>query len=481
MLYATCGLLVVYPEAASPAHVRLVPEAAESLPSVRDGGKTYVFTVRRGLLFSDGKPLSAVNFKAALDRARNPALNSYARLLFHDVRAVEARGRTLMIRLARPNGDLPSRIATPYACPIPTDLPADPAGVPFVPGSGPYAITDYVRGQGFTLVRNRYYRGSRPHVPARIVVTIGGDPRSNLAHVEAGDAELLWDGVPREEHARLVARYGVDRAQLRSQSSLTGAAFLYLNPRSPLFRGNARLRRAVNYAVDRHELARIGFGGALLARRTDQGVAITAPGFRKVDLYPLKGPNLAAARKLAGGALRDRKAVLLGTGGVVGREISEALAFELGRIGLDVDVRTLSLAAIGEKITTSDDWDLSAATWWEDFPDPGEFVLQVYGGPRIHGSRPGLVGPNVRGIATGNVWPQLDDPVLNRELIEAMRLSGPERWRTFAEIDARVLRKWAPIVPLYDPLFVYFVGPGLGCLRPHILVDYSLNTLCLRK
>ncbi len=59
-----------------------------------------------------------------------------------------------------------------------------------------------------------------------------------------------------------------------------------------------------------------------------------------------------------------------------------------------------------------------------------------------------------------------------------MRLTGPARWRSFAEIDARILRRWAPIVPLYDPLFVYFVGPRVGCLRPHALVDYSLNTLC---
>jgi peptide/nickel transport system substrate-binding protein len=482
VLYATCALLLMYPDEPAPARGRVIPEAAESLPKVRDGGRTYVFTVRRGLRFADGKPLTAANFKAALDRARNPELKSYARLVFHDVRSVVARGRRLTIRLARPNGDLPSRVATPYACPIPTDLPADPAGVPFVPGSGPYTVTNFEPGRGFTLVRNRRYRGSRPRVPSRIVVTIGGDPRSNLARVEAGEAELLWEAVPREAHARLVARYGLDRSQLRRQSSMTVAGFLYLNPRSQLLRANARLRRAINFAVDRRELARIGFGGALLARRTDQGVPITAPGFRDVRLYPLKGPNLAAARRLARRALRGRKAILLAVPGVVGRELSEALAFQLGKIGLEVDTRALSLPAIGEALTTpGEPWDISLATWWEDFPDPAAFVLDVYGGPRVHGRRPGLVGPNVRGIATGNAWPQLDDPALNRKLIAAMRLEGAARWRRVTEIDAAVLRDEAPIVPLYDPVFVYFVGPRLGCLRPHVLVDYSLNSLCLTR
>lgn len=480
VLYATCALLLVYPESAVPGSGRVVPEAAESHAVVRDGGRTYVFTVRRGLRFANGQTLGAVNFKAALDRARNPLLKSYSRLVFHDVRRVEARGRQLTIRLARANADLPSRLATPYACPIPTDLPIDPAGVPYVPGSGPYAISEYVRGQQLTLVRNRFYGGTRPRVPGRIVVAIGGEPRTNLARVESGEAELLWDTVPRDEHARLVARYGLDRSLLRRQATTAGVGFLYLNTRGALFRGNARLRRAVNFAVDRRELARLGFGASLFVRRTDQGVLMTAPGFRDFDLYPLKGPNLVVARRLARGALRTGKAVLLGLGGVVGRQLSEAIAFQLGKIGLDVDVRTTTLPGIAETLTAQrDEWDIALATWWEDFPDPAAFVLNVYGGPSVSGRRPGLIGPNVRGAPTGGAWPQLDDRGVNRRLREAMRLAGPARWRAFTELDARILREHASIVPMYDPLFVYLVGPRLDCLRPHTLVDYSLNTLCL--
>src|SRR5262249_17045271 len=161
--YATCATLTAFPDKPAPDGLVPQPEAAAGPPVISRDGRTYVFTVRRGLRFSDGSPLTARNFARALGRVLNPAMASPGAFLFSDVRRVSARGLELRIGLAEPSGDLTTRLALPFACPVPLGFPVDPAGVTLTVGSGPYYIARYVPDSMIVLKPNRDYRGSRPH------------------------------------------------------------------------------------------------------------------------------------------------------------------------------------------------------------------------------------------------------------------------------------------------------------------------------
>src|SRR5262249_55507864 len=231
------------------------PEAAAGPPAISRDGRTYVFTVRRGLRFSDGSPLTAGNFARALDRVLNPAMASPGALMFSDVRRVSARRRTLRRQLPEPSGDLTTRLALPFACPVPIGFPADPAGVTLTVGSGPYYIARYVPDSLIVLERNRYYRGSRPHHVDEVVVSIAGDIDADIKAVEDGRADVLMFAIPSELRPGLAHRYGVNKTQLfRLRGWQTGA--LVLNTSRPIFRGNVALRQAVNYALDRTAIVR---------------------------------------------------------------------------------------------------------------------------------------------------------------------------------------------------------------------------------
>ena len=105
-------------------------ELATRLPRVSRDGRTYVFAVRPGSRFSDGRPLTAANFAAAIRRVRNPFMQSpHARSYAADVVSASARRSTLTIRLRRRAGDFLARLAMPWACPVPVGLPADPLGI----------------------------------------------------------------------------------------------------------------------------------------------------------------------------------------------------------------------------------------------------------------------------------------------------------------------------------------------------------------
>ena len=56
------------------------------------------------------------------------------------IRIAAESGDRLIIRLEKPNPDLVFRVALPFFCPIPVDLPHDPAAVDDVPASGPYYV-----------------------------------------------------------------------------------------------------------------------------------------------------------------------------------------------------------------------------------------------------------------------------------------------------------------------------------------------------
>ena len=158
------------------------------------------------------------------------------------------------------------------------------------------------------LKRNRYYRGTRaPHVD-QIVVQVG-DPEATTAHkVMAGQARRRSQRrARRAEASRTIApKYGVNKQQF---FSIHAADMLYLlmNTERPLFKNNPKLRRAVNFALDRTAMLRVS--GAAQGRRTDSYLPAGVPGYRDVHPYGTRYPDLAKARALAKGNLRSRKAI----------------------------------------------------------------------------------------------------------------------------------------------------------------------------
>src|SRR5690242_19129673 len=85
--YATCLKLLNYPDAAGDLGKELVPDAASALPAVSADGRTYTFTIRKGLRFSppSGERVNAETFKHVFERDLTPALISPAQPFFVDI------------------------------------------------------------------------------------------------------------------------------------------------------------------------------------------------------------------------------------------------------------------------------------------------------------------------------------------------------------------------------------------------------------
>jgi peptide/nickel transport system substrate-binding protein len=470
--YATCATLMAFPDAPAPTGLIPQPEAAAGPPQVSADGLSYVFTVRKGLRFNDGSPLTARNFRRGLSRVLDPAMASPGASLFSDVRRVSARGLTLRIELTKASGDLLTRLALPFACPVPLDFPVDPAGVTLTVGSGPYYIASYVPDSVIVLKRNRYYLGSRPHHVDRVVVTIGGDIDADIKAVEDGRADVLLFTIPSDLRAGLAQRYGVNKSQLlRRPGWQTGA--LVFNTSGALFRDNVALRQAINYAVDRSAIVSAIPSGLLSRTPTDQVMPSGIPGWSDYRLYPLTGPDLLRAHQLAQGNLRGGKAILWTTPGTtpgisVPGPCCQELVSSLQAIGLDVQVKMMASDVIAARAgTPGAPYDMILGEWPLQYPDPGAALVHFLG------------GENARKPSGNSNFAYFDEPAYDRRMAAADRLTGTARFRAFSKLDADIMRNQAPWAPLYEASTWSLYSTRVGCLKLHPVV-WDLAAMCLR-
>ena len=370
LLYATCANLLNYPDKPAPVGSQLEPEVAESLPARSADGKTYTFTIRKGFRFSppSDQPVTAETFRYTIERTLDPRMKSPVQGYMRDVVGVDSylagktrhipgvvvHGNKLIIRLQRPVPDLPARLAMPFFCAVPVGTPIDPKGVSTIPSAGPYRVTSYVPGQAIVLERNPNYRGSRPHHLRRIEVTVGVSKQKTANQVEAGAVDYAMDGVAPTDEPRLAARYGPGSplakkgAQRFFVSLGTAIDFFALNTHRLLF-SDARVRRAVGYAIDRTALARLGNPYTQTPDQpTDDYLPPGVPGFQGLKIYPLR-PDLAAARRLAG--TRQRTAILYTCNVSPCDRLAQVVKANLAAIGVDVQVKAFGFNALFSRIT----------------------------------------------------------------------------------------------------------------------------------
>jgi YVTN family beta-propeller protein len=492
LAFATCAKLLNYPDRPAPAGTRLAPEVAAVMPTVSADGRTYTFTVRRGFRFSppSNRPVTARAFQRALERFLSPRLQSdvtgYFASFFSDiagfrayrtgrtrhVAGVSATDTTLTIRLVRPVARLPALLAMPLLCAVPPNTPIRAGGVEGIPSAGPYFIASHSPNRELVLRRNPNYRGPRPHRLDEIDYRFGVPPTRAVALVQSGHAEYanatIGDqhfarAVPPALQAELDRRYGAHSRAARAGRqryfiNRTLAVLYYmLNSRRPLF-ARARMRQAVNFAIDRAALARNVHPTS--ATPTDQYLPTGMPGFRDADIYPLGAANVPRARRLAAG--RRGRAVMYtcNTSDCVRR--AEIVKANLRAIGIDVHIKRFPLPEMFRREFTGRQpypYDIGTLGWAADYADPSDFIDLMFTDP----TAPVRLAPRDR-----------------REIDAAAKLGGEPRLRAYGKLDIDLAAHAAPFAAFANVTAHDFFSARIGCQTFQPIYGMDLATLCQR-
>jgi ABC-type transport system substrate-binding protein len=476
--YSTCLKLMNYPDANGPKGGQLTPEAAAGFPKVSSGGKVYDFTVNAGFTkFSNGAPVTAANFKAAIDRDADPKMQSPAVPFFSDivgsdkspVSGVKVRGSHLIITLTKASPDFLARMAMPFFCAIPTDLAHDPNGVLAPASAGPYYISDRVPNKSITIKKNPNYKGKRPHNVNQINYVVGNSLDATYLRTQQGATDYAAGGIPPASYAEAAQKYGINKAQFWVKPQI-GVSYFAFNHDRPLFKGAAgtALAKAVNYAIDRPAI--LAQNGYLAGKRTDQILPPGMAGFRDASLYPLKHPDLVTAKKwLAKSGVKDGQTIEYYTSNRGAAPLmAQIVQFNLKQIGLNVNPHLFARAVqIDKEGTRGEPFDITSEGWIADYADPYDFINVLLSGDNLHAS-------NNNNVAYFN------DPTYNKAMRAASLLSGAKRYSTYGNLDVTMMAKnppWAAWRNFNDRILL---SSKVGCFTYNSTYSVDLAALCLK-
>jgi ABC-type oligopeptide transport system substrate-binding subunit len=482
LLDTTCARLFTYPDKPPPAAYRLQPEVVAGWKVSKDF-KTYTFRLRPGFRFSDGKQLQANAFAHAINRVLQLGSASPGRIFVRDIvgaadvsagrarsaRGVVARGFTLTVRLTQPAPDFLARTTLPYFCAVPPGLPASREGRGAFPSAGPFYVQEYRENERVVIRRNPYYDGARiVRLNGFNVDLRGGSPTQLLRSIDRNEVDWghMSSGVFLDSTLDLVRKYGVNQTRFFVRPGL-GIRMLAFNTSRPLFRNNPKLRRAINFALNRQELLQTS-GGPLVSSVTDQHLPNGMPGFRDAKIYPASG-DLARARELARGHLRDAKAVLYTSDFQLPVLAAQVAARQLEQLGLDVTVKPIpyhitSVNYLETLTSRGAAWDIALVLWTPNIPDPHAYLnllleAQLFGGETL---------------------PRLQSRLASVELDRAIGLpQGSARNRAYAKVDAMLAREVAPVAPLNVVHEATLVSDRVGCIVLRPVLD--LAVACIKE
>ncbi|MDX2004660.1 MAG: ABC transporter substrate-binding protein [Meiothermus sp.] len=207
----------------------------------------YTWKIRRGVNFQDGTPLNAEAVKFTIERYRNPENGLRYGSYFARTRSIEVVDDfTLRITNQSYDPEFMERMINLVVVSPAAVQRLGTAGFRANPvASGPFRLTQYVKGERIVLERNpRYWRAGRPYVD-RLIFRIIPDASTRLIELEAGTVHFAVDmasaDLERARRAGLIVNVGKPLGQLN----------IYMNLKRIT---DPNVRRAVNHAINRPAL-----------------------------------------------------------------------------------------------------------------------------------------------------------------------------------------------------------------------------------
>ncbi len=230
---------------ANPRLDGMVPLLAESWE--QPDPQTYVFRLRRGVRFHNGKEFKAEDVAFSFERIRDEKFASPRRSDFLPVQRLEVvNDYTVRFTMSAPFSPFLSKLETLRILPrIPGhDFARQPIG------TGPFSFVEWVSGQHITLRRyNQYWQEDQPYL-AGVQFRPIPEPATRVVALRSGDVDLL-NAVPLKDVSTL------ERDSRIKVYRLSGVVrdHLGFHMQKPPFQNNLNLRLALAWAVDRKTIA----------------------------------------------------------------------------------------------------------------------------------------------------------------------------------------------------------------------------------
>ncbi|MET8772484.1 ABC transporter substrate-binding protein [Streptomyces sp. NPDC004658] len=459
------------------AGAKVVPDLATDTGRPNKDATVWTYTLKKGLKYEDGTPITSADIKYGIERSFAPELSGGAPYLrdwlvgaadyqgpYKDKKGLSAietpDSRTIVFHLDKPEGEFPYLATQTQFTPVPRSKDTGTKYESHPVSSGPYkVVTNENDGEHLVLERNTHWSAAtdeeRKAYPDRIDVrsgldssvinqrlsaSQGADAAAVTTDTNLGPAELAKVSGDKE----LAARVGTGHFGYTN--------YLAFNPKVKPF-DNPKVRQAVAYAIDRSSVVNAAGGSALAEPATTFLPNQKSFGYTPYDPFPAgRSGDPAKAKELLkqAGYANGLTITLTHSNSKdfeTSPEIATAVQDALKKAGITVKLQGLEENDYRDKIhSVKTEPGLFLAHWGADWPSGGPFLAPIFDGRQI-----------VKDGANFNTG-QLNDKSVNDEIDAINKLTdldaAAQRW---GALDKKIGEK-ALVVPLFHPVYKRLYG-----------------------
>ncbi len=345
------------------------PDLAESV-DISDDQLTYTITLRQGIGFHSGRPITSEDVVYSLKRIAGQNVRSQHFAMVDSYQTPDER--TIRIELTQPNAAFTSYLAHPMNAVVdPEVVEANGGSLDQADGgAGPFKLVDWKRDQQLTLERFAdYHLPDRPYVD-RLIYRPISDETARTTALRTGEIHLIHEVAPKDLQI-------LQQADGVVVESVDGTFWEYvgLNCARPPF-DRAEVRQAVAWAVDRaviNELVKFGQATVL------DGGHIPPNHWAYADLHLFGEQDPAEARSLMqrSGVQTPIEAELLVDSSVTYQaRAAEVVKQQLAEVGLEITVRGLESSVFFDRLGKGE-FQMTLVGWM-GFVDPDQWTWNLF-------------------------------------------------------------------------------------------------------
>jgi peptide/nickel transport system substrate-binding protein len=445
----------------------VVPDLAAGKPQVSDSNKTWKYTLKDGIKFEDGTPITSKDIKYGIERVfATDVINGGPTYVIDELAGGDKYkgpykdkaglasiqtpdNKTIIFKLKRPFSDWNYVMAMPTSTPVPQAKDKGDKYQFHPVASGPYKIQSYTPNKQMTLVRNTNWSNDtvRKALPDTVQITMGLDPNDIDNRILSNQGDVFQDqtGVQSGAQAKILTNQTLRK---RSVNGLTGfLRYLVVFQKNKPF-DNIHCRNAVAWIVNK-KAQQLQRGGPVAGGDVATTMAPpTLQYYKKFDLFPTNGgtgnvakakAELAACGKPNGFSTK----IAVRNKGKEPKQ-AEALQADLRKIGIKATIDTYEAsqyysAQLGIPANVhKKQFGMGFTGWGPDWPAPYGYFHFIVDGRAI--------------LPQGNSnYGELNDPTVNSNIDKALaatdEASKAQAWQA---VDQAVVKSAVYIPLVYD-------------------------------
>lgn len=457
-----------------PVTNELKPYLAESYTASEDG-KTITFTLRTGIKFHDGTPLTAAAFKATYERALAPETASpVAAQSLQGIKSISAPDdTTLIFHLDKPAAPLLALLTFEgYTQPLSMDTiqkygkeyGRNPVGV------GPWKFESWKTGESITLVRNEEFNWALPHAenkgapwPEKLVIKFIKDSQILMAALDSGTIDIATLSGKEAKKYKNNEKFAI------IEGTSPNMVELQMNVENEFLK-DIHVRKAINLAINKEAIIQAdlqGEGvpvyGALPSMMFGYDPAVEQYGY-KYNVEEAKKMLEASGWKENAQGIREKggktlSLTLMTSAASSGNQLIQSM---LKEIGINVEINMVEVAAVLDQASKGA-FDLNFSSWGDVDPD----MLYLL----MHSSQIG------GGLNYGRINNKELDALLEKG---RTTMNAEERKKIYADIQ-KIAVEQAYGVPLYTPKTFKVVNKRVQGAKPNPMAKLSVYDMWIKQ